>query len=348
MMSPTSMKSEVSAHAFPSVNGGGRGDMSDEAARWKPRLITFFSLRGWRRQLLETLVLLAGVTVLHRWLFGAAIFPSLPHPYLLPVLLVSSQYGISGGLTAAGAASLLYWFASSTPSAAQDFHAYAGTVAVQPAIWLATALVIGGLRSLHIHQFSELADQLATDRQRGYELACGLERAVAEINGLERRIATDMRSVAALSRSLAEIDLSDRRAAAASYAELFRIGTGTPTFTIYLLDPAGYVPVCAVEEDVIRSTHAVAPLSSATIVEMISSDTADWAVEDAAGSQLATRRYVVAVSPCASKSAPLAVIVCKLHPSQEPRQFRRRADELSRVLAMILSVCPDQVEMEPA
>jgi hypothetical protein len=348
MMSTNSMKSELLGQAFPRARSEGPVDMSREAARWKLRTSEFFSLHGRWRQLFETLVLLAVITALQRWLFGAAAFTGLPHPYLLPVLLVSSQYGMSGGLTAAGAASLLYWFGFSTPSAAQDFHAYAGTVAVQPATWLATALVIGGLRSLHIHQFSELADQLATDRRRGHDLACGLERAIAEINGLERRIGTDMRSVAALSRSLADIDLSDWRAAAVSYAELFRVGTGTPTFTIFLKDADGYVPVCAVEEDVIRSSHGVAPLSLATVAEMTRSNAADRAMDLSAESELDTGRHVVAVGPCGGESAPLAVIVCELHPSQDPKQFRRRADELSRALATMLNACLRQVERERA
>ena len=57
-----------------------------------------------------------------------------------------------------------------------------------------------------------------------------------------------MSSVAALSRSLSLIDMSDRRAAAMSFCELFRVGAGAGTFTFYLRDRDGYVPVWAVEE----------------------------------------------------------------------------------------------------
>jgi hypothetical protein len=64
-------------------------------------------------------------------------------------------------------------------------------------------------------------------------------------------------------------------------------------------------------------------------------------------------RHVVAVGSCGAPSVPLAVILCELHPSQKVRLFRRRADELSRVLATILQACPDhagldQVETERA
>jgi hypothetical protein len=345
-MSTTSLKSGFLVQEPPHGRSEDRIGMSGEATQWKPRVGGSFSFPGWRRQLFETFVLLAAVTVLQRWFFSAAGVPGLPHPYLLPVLLVSSQYGMSGGLIAAVGASLLYWVAFSTPSAAQDFHAYAGTFAVQPAIWLATALVIGGLRSLNIHQFAELTDQLAVDRRRGQDLACGLERAIAEIDSLERRIATDMRSVAALSRSIADIDLSSRRAVAASCADLFRVGTETATFTIYLKEPAGYVPVFAFEEGAIRSTRAMAPLSPAVIAEMTSSDTAGNATGDAAESRHCAGRHVVAVPPCGINS-PLAIIACELHPSQDRRQFHRRSVELSRALGTILNACPEQVLREP-
>jgi hypothetical protein len=320
--------------------------MSSEATHWKPRLVEFFSPHGRLSQLLETLALLAVVTALQRWFFSAATFSGLPHPYLLPVLLISSQYGTSGGLAAAVAASLVYWLGFSTPSAGQDFHVYAGTFAVQPAVWLATALVIGGLRSLHIHQFAELADQLVADRRRADELACGLERAIAEIGALEGRIATDMQSVAALSRSFADIDLSDRRAAAASFAELFRVGTGTSTFTIYLKDAVGYVPVHTVEKGATRSPRPAAPLALATITETTSCDIADHAMGDAVEGELVGARCVVPVGRGGENSEPLAVIVCERRPSQEPRQFRRRASELSRAFATILNACPDRVPRE--
>jgi hypothetical protein len=104
------------------------------------------------------------------------------------------------------AASVLYLFRLSPPSGAQEYYAYAGMVAVQPAAWLATALVLGGLRNLHIHQSAELADQIAACRRRANDLSDALERATAEISALERRIALDMSSVAALSRSFSLID----------------------------------------------------------------------------------------------------------------------------------------------
>ena len=341
-MSTTSIKNGFVVRAFPRDGreaGGDRAGDGSTAYREQP-LLEMLSLAGWRKRLLETFVFLVVITVLQRWLFGVAEIPGLPHLYWLPVLLASCQYGMSGGMIAAVAASLFYWFGLSPPSAAQDFYAYAGTVAVQPAVWLATALVLGGLRNLHIHQSTELAEQLAACRRCANDLSGGLERATAEVNALERRIAVDMSSVAALSRSISLIDLSDRWTAAASFGELFRVGTGTATFTIYLKYPDAYVPVWAVEEDNTRSTKSMDPLPSAAIKAMMIENAGNGATDDVGESEPGSGWYVVRVPPSDVDSEPLAVIVCDLHPSQDASQFRRRADELSRAFATILCACP--------
>ena len=238
------------------------------------------------------------------------------------------------------AASVVYWLGLPPASAAQDFYGYAGMVAVQPAAWLATALVVGGLRNLHISQATELADQLEASRRCASDLSGGLERATAEVNALERRIAVDTSSVAALSRTLSLIDMSDRRAAAMSYGELFRVGTGAATFTVYLKDPGGYVPVWAVEEDAFRSTTSMKPLAVAAIEAMLI-ENAKPRVMAGAG-EPDNRCHVVSVPPSDAGSGPLAVIICDLHLSKDIDQFRRRSDELSRAFATILSACPDR------
>ena len=272
MMSTTST---MNAFANPAVARdsrearGGRAGDGGAAHRGRSLLAVRRTLAGWRRQVLETFVFLAVIAVSQRRPFGADEIPGLPHPYWIPVLLASCQYGMKGGMIATVAASVLYLLGLSPQSAAQDFYAYAGTVAIQPAAWLATALVIGGLRNLHIHQYAELADQFAVSGRRASDLSDGLERATAEINALERRIAVDMSSVAAMSRSLSLIDMSDRRAAAMSLGELFRVVAGTRTFTVYLKERDEYVPVWAIENDSPQSIKSMAPLPLTAIESMM-------------------------------------------------------------------------------
>jgi hypothetical protein len=304
---------------------------------WLPsRLI---ALTGWRRQLLETLVFLAVIVALQRRWSGVEEIPGLPHPYWLPVLLASCQYGVRGGMVATVAASVVYWFELPPASAAQDFYTYAGTVAVHPAAWLATALVVGGLRNLHMHQYAELTEELAASRLRASDLGEALEGATAEINALERRIASDMSSLGAVSRSLSLIDLSDRRAAAMSCGELFRIGSGARTFTVYLRDLDGYAPVWAIENDAPHPIKAI-PLLSLTAIESIR-NRSESRIAEVRGTDSAAGRYLVSVPSLDVGAPPLAAIVCELQSIQDAKWFHRRANELGRAFATILYACPN-------
>ena len=150
-----------------------------------------------------------------------------------------------------------------------------------------------------------------------------------------------MSSVAALSRSLSLIDMSDRRAAAMSLGELFRVGAGAGTFTIYLKDRDGYVPVWAVEEDSPRSTKSMESLSSTTIESMMTGSGRRGMMDDVEGSGSGAGRCVIGVPPADVGSKPLAAIVCELQSSQDLRRFHRRAEELGRAFATILYACPN-------
>ncbi len=302
------------------------------AARQEPRLVEILALTHWRKSLAETVPLLALATLLQRWLGGLDAIPGVPHPYWLPVLLAASQYGMSAGLVTTIAASLLYWLELSPASAAQDYYAYAGSVAVQPALWLATVLVLGGLRNLHLHQSEEIVDQLAASERRETDLSGALERALAEINALEQRIAADMSSVAALSRALSLLDLSDRHTAAATYAEVFRAGTGATAVTIYLREPDAYFPV--------YEKHAVGSAAPMELPPMAIDRIIIAAERSGDGELSAQGLEVVRVPPAGFADEPLAAIVCRLSESHELRIFRRRADDLSRTLATILAACP--------
>jgi K+-sensing histidine kinase KdpD len=339
-MSTTSISYDSAVSALPPGYGGAVGNQGSKDADYRVSKLAFIE---WRKPALESLVLFAVITALQRGDVGIDRVLGLPHPYWVPVLLASCQYGLGGGVIAALMASLLYWFWLSPPSGAQDFYEYAAMAAIQPATWLATALVLGGLRKLHIHQSAELTNQLAVCRRRADDLGVGLARSAAEINALERRIAVDMQSVAALSRSLSLLDMRDRRTAAKSYGELFRVGTGTATFTIYLKGREGYMPVWAVDENVACATKSRETLSSIAMDAMIAENAAYGAEDnDLRGSKRSLERYVVRVPPADHGAEQLAAIVCDLRSTQGIGHFRRRADELSRALAAILHACPDR------
>jgi len=301
-------------------------------------LLEILSLSNWRRLTLETLAILAAA-VLFRFCFPhISEIPGLPHPYWVPVLLISSQYGVVGGAIAASAASMAYVLELPPASAAQDFYAYASTITLPPALWLATALAIGGLRSLHIHQTSEISEQLAQCTHRGDDLAEGLERALAEIAALEQRIAADAATVAAFTRGLSRIDLSNRATAAASFGELFRTGTGTSDLTVYLQSDDRYEPVAAFENNVPRPVASIEPLQEKVISELGSGGaiTSNTATDPGA--------HAVLVLPSNSAGGkPLAAISYKVPPhASNDEGFQRRIVDLERAFSAIVSAAPTQ------
>lgn len=341
-MSSTSIKSDLAVPASVRNRAEDRSVKTGDGGvphRELP-LLEILSLKEWRRLLLETFSMLGVITALQHWL-GTVDVLGLPHPYWLPVLLASCQYGVNGGLIASVAASAIYLAQLSPPSAVQDYYAYARMVAVQPATWLATALVLGGLRNLHIHQFQELADQLAAMRRRANDLSGGIERAAIEIYALERRLALETGSAAAFSRSLALIDLSSRRSAAQSCGELFRVATGASTMAVYLRDRGGYVPVWAIADDNIRPTGSMQSLSVLAVEAMIIEDESRELRPSASDLEPRLERHVVRVPPSGDAAAQLAVIVCDLDESRDASEFYRRADEIGRAFATILYACPD-------
>src|SRR6202171_39158 len=112
-MSTPSIKNGFVVPAVPRDCREAGGDRASDggAAHREPPLLEMLSLGGWRKLVLETFVFLAVITVIQRWLFGVTEIPGLPHPYWLPVLLASCQYGVSGGMIAAVFAffGLLVW-----------------------------------------------------------------------------------------------------------------------------------------------------------------------------------------------------------------------------------------------
>jgi hypothetical protein len=102
-------------------------------------LIDIMSLSDWPRFVPEALGLLVVISLVRMAVPGGpAGLDSIPHPFWILVLLMSAQYGIMGALFATLSATGMF-FANELPaqSAAQDFYAYAGIIAVQPCAWFA-------------------------------------------------------------------------------------------------------------------------------------------------------------------------------------------------------------------
>ena len=318
--------------------------------RRQPSLTEIMSLSDWPRFVPESIGLLLVISLVRMALpSGSVGADSIPHPFWIPVLLMSSQYGIMGALFATLAATGVF-FASELPvqSATQDFYAYAGMIAVQPCAWFAAALVLGSLRTLHIHHHDELQERFDQIGLAAEDLADGLEGAVHEIERLEQRIAADFTTLASFLHSLAKLELRDRRSLLVSIADVILYGVGATSFTIYLNDAHGMKPCLSVEDGSSVAPTAIASLPSCLLHEVNGEATRASGV--APGAALGAGRDHIAGTPywapirLSTSVDTVGLVVCtRLQPSQDPVIAVRRLNEVCRVLAVLLSACPEAV-----
>ncbi|HTI80385.1 MAG TPA: hypothetical protein VL614_08025 [Acetobacteraceae bacterium] len=281
----------------------------------------------WHWFVSETLGLLAIVMLVRPLLpDGLAGDGTLPHPFWIAVLLMSAQYGVMGGLFAALSASTAYLLDGlPAQSAMQDFYGYAGVVAVQPCAWCATALVLGGLRTLHIHSQTTLEDQLDQTSLTADALADALQSALREIDRLEQRIATDTTTSASLLDSLAKLDISDRRTLLTRMAEVIRWGVGATDFMICLGGLRGEKPYLVSKDGVtVEDTKLIETTMASPIAE-----------------EPASASLAVPIRQNASARSLGTVICQRLSPKQVPGIAGQRLTAVSCLLASLLPVCPD-------
>ena len=321
----------------PEANGRfGADPVRRAGAVRQPSLLELMSLENWLRFVPETVGLLLVIAFVRSMMDASSPgASSMPHAFWIPVLLMAAQYGIVGGLFAASSASLLY-FAIELPtqSAAQDFYDYAAFAAAQPCAWFAAALVLGGLRTLHMHHQAQLVDRLEETKATAEELADRLTGTACEMALIERRIAADSATVAVLLEAFAEVDLSSRQALLVSLARMFRHGAGCDSFAVYLWDGHRFAPSFGFEDgaQILRAALGSLPHLRSEPAEAGSGET-----------DVPHLPLQVAIR-AADAAQPVGYAVCtRLAPGLDPIIALRRLKEVCRVLAKLLAVCPEDV-----
>jgi hypothetical protein len=298
------------------------------------------AIKDWRCFVPETLGLLLAITVV-RGLLDASppSASSMPHAFWVPVLLMAAQYGIMGGLFAACSASLFFFAAElPTQSAAQDFYDYAAFAAAQPCAWFAAALVLGGLRTLHIHKQTQLEARLEHTTAVAEELAERLTGAASEMGLFEQRLATDTTTTLVLLEAFANTDLSSHQALLTSFADVFRHGAGASSFAIYLQECDELLPRFGFEDGSPIPFAALASLPRPPSAP--AGGGAGEAIADDTAADLPIR-VPIGMSDAAK---PIGLLVCtRIAPFQTPLIAKRRLNEVCRVLAKLLVVCPEAV-----
>jgi len=287
----------------------------------------------------ETLAIIALVVAFDRFVLKSASFGSVnPHPFWIPVVLMAVQYGVAGSVFATVAATAaLYAVAPPLQTASQDFYAYAATALALPTAWLVGALVVGGLRNLHMAHAADLKTSLDEARIAADTLNAGLDRAVAEIGRLESRIAAEAVSLDGVMQALANLDARDAPTLVASFGAVVRDSVGASSLTLYMQEAGSVTPIARIADGDTRGL-AAAPTLSSSLLEAL--DPVRGAVVQ---SDPNARGLLPSGAACASPIisdpgiALLGVILIeRLQPGQDVRRAAMRADLLGRALGKMV------------
>jgi hypothetical protein len=117
-----------------------------------------------RNALLELAAFLVAAAAIDMWLLQPGILASLkPHPFWIPIVLISLQYGTIDGLVAVAACTMTLWLLDwPKPDANEEYFIYLSRILTEPMLWLGSAILIGEFR---LRQFSE-ARRLKASRDR--------------------------------------------------------------------------------------------------------------------------------------------------------------------------------------
>lgn len=137
--------------------------------------------------------LIFAVLMLVEWVTpGRATLAQLaPHPFWIPVILMTVQKGSASGLAAAAVATGLAWVAGWPDQTTQeDFYTYSMHVWHEPILWIIAALVIGSLRNRQIRERDALDERLRLTEEQRNTLGSYCSELQAELAAFERARAT--------------------------------------------------------------------------------------------------------------------------------------------------------------
>lgn len=189
----------------------------------------------WYRYVLESIVLVGLLVCVDYAFFDGNRFSGInPRPFWIPVLLMSVQYGLAGGVFAAFMSTLAL-YSGELPSqfATQDYYSYSRLIVAEPTSWLACALVLGGMSSLQLAHASEVRRQRDDAQAAAEDLGHGLQQTLADLSRLELQIAAETRTAAAIARAFAGLDPGGPERRAASFAAFARLIVGASDLTVY-------------------------------------------------------------------------------------------------------------------
>ena len=220
-----------------------------------------------RAGVVELVVLFAILMIIERLLLSPGEFAKLqPHPYWLPVILLSLQYGTADGVLAAAVAIVAgIIIGSPTQGVGEEYYRYLIRVWAVPIAWITTAIIIGEIRARQRSQFVELNRDLWKAREQSGDITKHCYRLEEKIQRLEREFATvEANSLDSLTAALEDLAHGDANEWRSALIRVHRGLMGTGSISLYLRRDDAVTRVATADMPVISaSTENTAPLATA-------------------------------------------------------------------------------------
>lgn len=214
-----------------------------------------------RAGVIELVVLFGLLIIIDRLMMQPGDFAKLqPHPYWLPVVLLSLQYGTADGVLAAATAILvnlaLGW---SSQGIAEDYYRYLMRVWSVPVAWILTAVVIGEVRTRQRSRMTELVGALYQTRKQSADITIHCQRLEEKIQRLERGFATDEAfSLDGLATALRELHTTAAPDWTAALARAHRGLVGVGALSLFVRHDRGFVRLARIPDATASLARAVA------------------------------------------------------------------------------------------
>lgn len=160
-----------------------------------------------------------------------------PHPFWLPVLILTMHYGTNAGIIAS-VLGTVFLLLGNVPEQTmnQDLYEYVGSIVVQPILWFLAALILGELRMRHIRERDQLRAKVYQLQDQSKTIGDAYQRLQNVKMELERRIATHMKSVVSLYDAAKAIENLNDKDIYQSIGQIVKNIVNPDKFSIYLED----------------------------------------------------------------------------------------------------------------
>jgi hypothetical protein len=160
-----------------------------------------------------------------------------PHPFWIIVLLAATQYGTNEGLLAAGAATAALLIGNLPEQGfSEDLYTWLLRVTGVPVLWFITAVVLGEICGGHRREREALRGKLAAIREQSRAISDAYDRLSRIKDGLEARVAGQVRTVRAMYDASRAIDRQGTGEVLIGVAGLVQSVLNPIKFSLFLLN----------------------------------------------------------------------------------------------------------------